>query len=172
VTGDVNPAQQMIRIRGLFEAHLTVRDYERSITFYRDVIGLEVGLEQPERPAAFFWVGGRGRSMLGLFASASAGRRPTPHHVAFELTLEDLLAALKRLQFASVAAFGASREPITEPIVFPWMPAASLFFEDPDGNVLEFIAMLSDPPLDRSGPISWREWQASQQTRHQRDLQT
>ena len=53
----------MIPIEGLFEAHISVRDFERSVAFYRDVVGLELGIAQPERPAAFFWVGGRGRSM-------------------------------------------------------------------------------------------------------------
>lgn len=30
----------MVPVRGLFETHLTVRDLERSIAFYRDVVGL------------------------------------------------------------------------------------------------------------------------------------
>jgi lactoylglutathione lyase len=61
----------MIPIEGLFETHITVRDLERSIAFYRDVVGLELGIPQPERPAAFFRVGGRGRSMLGVFSLGS-----------------------------------------------------------------------------------------------------
>ena len=43
----------MIPVEGLFEAHLTVRDLGRSTAFYRDVVGLELGIAQPERPAAF-----------------------------------------------------------------------------------------------------------------------
>ena len=50
------------------------------------------------------------------------------------------------------------------PIVFPWMPAASVFFDDPDGNVLEYIAMLPDPPRPEPGPVSWSEWQAIHKT--------
>ena len=53
----------VIPIKHIFEAHIIVRNLQRSVAFYRDVLGLEVGIEQPERPAAFFWVGGRGRSM-------------------------------------------------------------------------------------------------------------
>jgi len=48
----------MIPVEGLFEAHISVRDLERSIAFYRDVVGLELGIAQPERPAAFFGSGG------------------------------------------------------------------------------------------------------------------
>ncbi len=35
----------MIPIEGLFEAHITVRDVQRSIAFYRDVVGLELGID-------------------------------------------------------------------------------------------------------------------------------
>jgi lactoylglutathione lyase len=76
----------------LFEAHLSVADLPRSLAFYRDVVGLPVALEVPERGAAFLWVGGRGRSMLGLwsFGSAPLG---LVLHVAFAVTLDDLLDA-------------------------------------------------------------------------------
>ncbi len=152
----------MTPIEGLFEAHITVHDFERSVAFYRDVVGLELGIAQPERPAAFFWVGGRGRSMMGIFGMGS-GPLTKSHHVAFQVKLEDVLAAPQRLRSAGITPFGGRREPINEPIVFPWMPAASVFFDDPDGNVLEYIAMLPDPPRSEPGPVSWREWQADHQ---------
>jgi len=148
----------MIPIEGLFEAHISVRDVPRSIAFYRDVVGLELGIAQPERPAAFFWVGGRGRSMMGIFGIGS-GALEKQHHVAFEVKLEDVLAAPLRLRSAGITPLGGRREPIDEPIVFPWMPAASVFFDDPDGNVLEYIAMLPDPPRPEPGPVSWSAWQ-------------
>ena len=58
----------MTPVQGLFEAHISVRDLDRSITFYRDIVGLEVGLVQPAAwcSSALLSVGGRGRSMLGL----------------------------------------------------------------------------------------------------------
>jgi lactoylglutathione lyase len=151
----------MIRVEGVFEAHISVTDVERSISFYRDVVGLELGIAQPERPAAFFWVGGRGRSMMGIFGNGSS-RLQKSHHVAFQVKLDDLLAAPQQLRAAGITAFGGGREPIDEPIVFPWMPAASVFFNDPDGNVLEYIAMLSDPPQPEPGPVSWSKWKALQ----------
>jgi lactoylglutathione lyase len=46
-----------VPIYGLFETHLTVSDLQRSITFYRDIVGLELALEVSERNAAFFWIG-------------------------------------------------------------------------------------------------------------------
>src|SRR5215208_2279956 len=76
----------------LFETHLAVRDVERSIAFYRDVVGLAVGLRVPERDAAFLWVGARGDSMLGLWSLGSAPLGITSH-VAFEALSEDVFGA-------------------------------------------------------------------------------
>ncbi|MDQ6643247.1 MAG: VOC family protein [Chloroflexota bacterium] len=152
----------MIPVQGLFEAHISVRDLDRSVAFYRDVVGLEVGLVQPERGAgaALLWVGGRGRSMMGLFSiGGSWPLTVMQHHVAFRVELNDLLTAVERLRTAGVTPMGNRREPTTEPIVFGWMPAASLFFDDPDGNLLEYISMLPDPPRPELGVVSWSKWQ-------------
>jgi lactoylglutathione lyase len=151
----------MIPVEGLFEAHITVRDFERSIAFYRDVVGLELGIAQPERPAAFFWVGGRGKSMMGIFTLGSWPLTMMQHHVAFQVKLEDVLTAVERLRSVGITPLGGRREPITEPIVFAWMPAASVFFDDPDGNSLEYISMLPGPPRPEIGVVSWSEWQAA-----------
>jgi len=84
-------------VRGLFEAHLTVSDLGRSTAFYRDLLGLQVALEVPDRDAAFFWCGEPGRAMLGLW---SLGSMPMGMslHLAFQVELEDLLAAPERLE--------------------------------------------------------------------------
>ncbi len=160
----------MIPVEGLFEAHLTARNLERSITFYRDVVGLELGISQSERPAAFFWVGGRGKSMMGIFTLGSWPLTMMQHHVAFQVALEDVLAAPQRLRSAGITPRGRSPlggrvEPIDEPIVFAWMPAASVFFDDPDGNLLEYIAMLPDRPRPDLGVVSWSEWKEIQENR-------
>jgi lactoylglutathione lyase len=161
----------VIPIKGLFEAHIIVRDMQRSVAFYRDVLGLEVGIEQPERPAAFFWVGGRGKSMLGIFTLGSWPTQMMQHHLSFQVKLEDLLAAPQRLRYAGISPKGRRTpsyprgEPTDEPIVFAWMPAASIFFDDPDGNLLEYIAMLPDLPRPELGIVRWSEWNASHTTR-------
>ena len=149
----------MIPIERLFETHITVSDLQRSINFYRDVVGLEVGLVQPERSAAFFWVGGRGRSMLGIFSLGSCPLTMR-HHLSFRVKLEDLLAAPLKLRSAGITPLGNDREPINEPVVFAWGPAASVFFDDPDGNLLEYISMLPEPPRSELGLLKWSEWQA------------
>ena len=47
-----------------FEIHAS--DPDRSIAFYRDIIGLEFAHRVPDRNVAFLWVGTPGRAMLGL----------------------------------------------------------------------------------------------------------
>ena len=76
----------MPKATGLFEAHLTVGDLESSIEFYRDCVGLPLALELPERGAAFFWIGGAGHAMLGLWSLGSAPMGLSLH-VALEASL-------------------------------------------------------------------------------------
>ena len=45
-----------IPVQGLFETHLSVSDLDRSIAFYRDVVGLPLALDMSERGAAFLWI--------------------------------------------------------------------------------------------------------------------
>lgn len=56
-----------VPVRGLFETHLTVHDVPTSVAFYRDVVGLPLALDLPERNAAFMWIGAPGKAMLGLW---------------------------------------------------------------------------------------------------------
>ena len=85
-----------VPIRGLFETHLSVSDLSRSVTFYREVAGLPLALEVPDRQAAFFWVGGAGRALLGLWSLGSAPLGLSLH-IAFEVPLAALLEAPGRL---------------------------------------------------------------------------
>jgi lactoylglutathione lyase len=149
------------RVLGLFETHLTVSDLERSISFYRNIVGLSVALEIPERGAAFLWVGGPGRSMLGLWSLGSApiGMKL---HVAFALSLEDVCDSARRLDAAGVTPLSFFGEPTSEPSVLGWMPAAAMYFLDPDGHQLEYLAMLDEPARPEVGIVSWSQWRAQQ----------
>jgi lactoylglutathione lyase len=79
-------------------------------------------------------------------------------HTAFSVDLPDLLQAPLRLREAKVAALDFWQKPAEEPVVLAWMPAASLYFHDPDGNLLEFIAMLPDAPRPELGIVTWSDW--------------
>jgi lactoylglutathione lyase len=148
-------------IRGLFETHLTVRDVQKSVAFYRDVVGLELAYDFPPRNVAFMWIGGRGHAMLGLWGIGSS---PLTHslHLAFDVTLADLLLAPPKLCAAAVTPLGFNGEEVSEPVVIGWMPAASLYFKDPDGHMLEYLAMLPHAPKANVGVISYSAWVSAQ----------
>jgi lactoylglutathione lyase len=143
-------------VRGLFETHLTVSDLARSVAFYRDVVGLPVALELPERGAAFHWIGEPGRAMLGLWSIGSAPMG-MQLHIAFEMPLDDVLAAPEELSARGIQPLSFFGEPTDEPSVIGWMPAAAVYFRDPDGHQLEYLAMLQEPARAELGIVPWSQ---------------
>src|SRR5919112_2995279 len=113
---------QPIPIRRLFESHLSVSDLQRSVSFYRDLVGLPLALEAPERDAAFFWVGQAGDSLLGLWSLGSAPLGLILH-VAFEVAINDRLDAPKRLEAQGITPLSFFGVHTNEPSVIGWMPA-------------------------------------------------
>lgn len=144
----------------LFEAHLTVADLEASIAFYRDRIGFELAYVVPTRQAAFFWIGSRGTTMLGLWAGGSAPQKTTTH-IAFAVGRDDVVAAPRALLLAGITPLDFDGHPTDEPVVLAWMPAASIYFHDPDGHLLEYIAMLAEDSRPDRGVVRWHEWTRS-----------
>jgi lactoylglutathione lyase len=147
-------------VRGLFETHLTVADLPRSVAFYRDVVGLPVALELPERGAAFHWIGRPGQAMLGLWSIGSAPMN-MQLHIAFDMTLEDVLQAPERLRAEGIEPLSFFGQPADEPSYIGWMPAAAVYFRDPSGHMLEYIAMLDEQPRPDLGILSWAEREAN-----------
>ena len=141
----------------LFEAHLIVANLDASIAFYRDRVGLELAHVTPARQAVFFWIGSRGHSMLGLW-QAGAGPQKTTTHIAFARAADDVIAAPRRLQSAGIVALDFNGQPTDEPVVLAWMPAVAVYFLDPDGHLLEYIAMLEGEPRPDDGVMTWRAW--------------
>lgn len=95
--------------------------------------------------------------MLGLWEVGSSPQR-LAIHIALRVALEDLLRAATVLQKAGIRPLGFRGEPAEEPVVLAWMPAASIYFRDPDDNLLEFITVLDEPPRGDLGIVSWRHW--------------
>lgn len=130
-------------IKGLYEAHLPVSDIGVSTVFYRG-LGLELAYQGPR--VAFFWIE-KGRSWLGLWPSehAKTPYHPSIRHVAFYVELEDIKRAqewLSRQGLAVRDAFGVAGE--DQPLILQNGANyhAAIYFEDPDGNSLEFITPL------------------------------
>lgn len=158
----------MVPIHGLFETHLTVTQLERAVAFYRDVVGLELAHLLADRRVAFFWIGEPGQAMLGVWevGTAPMGMRM---HVAFTSTVDDILAAPAVLKAAGVEPRGITGEPVSEPVVIGWMPAVSLYFQDPDGHLIEYVAMLPCKPHPEVGVVPFSQWTMLQQSRQLKD---
>ena len=143
----------------LYETHLPVANTENSAQFYAEVVGLEFAYRDPGRDIVFLWVGTDRRSMLGLWGPTTLyGKDPHRCHFAIALSLPELLEAGQRLNALGIPTSNFAGEETSEPSVIGWMPSAQLYFRDPDGHSLEFIALLDDQPdPDFIGPLS--AWQ-------------
>ncbi len=119
----------MFPIRGVYEVAIRVRDLERALVFYREVLGLEVGLRVEERRMVFLYAGGRAGMVV---LQEDTGEWPT-QHFAFAMDDADLDKAAELLGARGVETQG--------PVVHDWMGARSLYFGDPDGHQLEFCAL-------------------------------
>ena len=144
-------------IQALFETHIHVRDLERSITFYRDVLQLELAYRQPERKVAFFWIGGHNQYMLGVWEVPL--EQIQRQHFAFRISVEDMRHAKQNLLDKGLTPRNFLNDGTQEPMVFAWMPAVAIYFEDPDGHSLEYIAPLDARPQPNLGVVAWDEWE-------------
>jgi catechol 2,3-dioxygenase len=121
--------------------HLKVSDLERSIAFYRDVMGFEITTRYG-RQAAFLSAGGY-HHHLGLNTWESEGAGPPPRRATglfhFAIRYPDrkaLAVALKRLIDAGVPVQGVADHAVSH----------SIYLSDPDGNGIELTI---DIPRDQ-----------------------
>ena len=147
----------MIEVQNLFEAHLTVKQLKRAMKFYGDLLGFELASMFDQPKVAFYWIGGHGKAMLGLWETGG-GPQQMSLHVAFSVSLGDLQGSIGKLQAAGIMPLDFARNPTTEPIVLAWMPAAAVYFQDPDGNLLEYLTMLPETPRPELGVVTWCRW--------------
>lgn len=149
-------------ITGVYETHLPVRDLQRSIAFYRDVLGLPLARQLPERSVAFFWVGGKDQGMLGLWGNSSAPLAMTLHF-AFRADKQTVLDSCKLLKQKGVQPLGFNGEDISDPVVIGWMPAVTVYFKGPDGHSIEILHRLDEAPDPEFGIQSHSAWLARSQ---------
>jgi lactoylglutathione lyase len=143
----------------LYETHLSVTDTERSARFYTDILGLTFAHRDPSRDIVFLWIGAERNSMLGLWGpSTKLHPEFYKSHFAIAVSLDHLITSGARLAAAGIVTTNFAGEQTQEPSVIGWMPSAQLYFSDPDGHSVEFIALLDDPPdLAFIGSLSaWR----------------
>jgi catechol 2,3-dioxygenase len=111
--------------------HLKVADLERSLGFYRDVLGFEVTTQRPG--AVFMSAGGYHHHLAINTWESRGGQPPAPgttglYHTAILYPTRRLLAdALRRVMEAKILLDGASDHGVSE----------ALYLRDPDENGVE-----------------------------------
>ena len=118
----------MVAISGIYEVAVRVHDLSRSERFYRDVLGLAVGLREERRKWVFLRAGGTAGMVV---LQEEPGDWPR-QHFAFTVAESDIERAAEELARMGVRVAG--------PVVHDWIPAKSLYFDDPDGHGLELCA--------------------------------
>lgn len=118
----------MLPIRGVYEIAIKVKDLARAEPFYREVLDLEVGLRDETRNWLFLRAGGE----AGMVVLQEDKSDWPLQHFAFMVNASDIEQAASLLRERGVEVEG--------PVFHQWMPATSLYFEDPDGNALELCA--------------------------------
>lgn len=131
--------------------HLKVADLERSIAFYRDLLGFELR-QRMGRSAAFLAAGGY-HHHLGLNTWESAGGHPPPpgstglyHHAILYPDRKTLADAVRRLLQAGWPITGASDHGVSE----------AIYLDDPDGNGVELYRdrPREEWPRDEQGELT------------------
>ena len=129
-------------IKGLGEVSIRVKDLDAMHKFYEEVVGLEL-LRRDESFVFFKIAEGYGGhpQVIALFDAAyrSFSETKSPqlspektslHHIAFNVSLEDFESEKRRLEGLGLEVRAAEHA---------WLHVRSLYFSDPEGNLLEFV---------------------------------
>jgi len=122
------------RVKRLGEVSIQVRDLDAMQKFYEEVVGLEV-LRRDES-FVFFKVaegyGGHSQN-LALFEASNTlnPQESTLHHIALNIALEDFESEKMPLDGLGLKVNATVHE---------WLHVRSMYFYDPEGNHLEFVA--------------------------------
>ena len=118
----------MLPIRGVYEVAIRVKDLARAEAFYKGVLDLQEGVRDTNRNWLFLRAGGNA-GMIVL--QEDKGDWPK-QHFAFTVIEAEVERAINLLSDRGVAIRG--------PFFHEWIPATSIYFDDPDGNELELCA--------------------------------
>jgi predicted enzyme related to lactoylglutathione lyase len=134
----------------LGQIHVSVRDVDRSVAFYRDVLGVPFLFQVHGQPMAFF-ASGDVRLYLGTPESADFTTK-----VALYFKVDDIDAEYARLNEEGVAFHGEPHVVHRDGRTELWMAN----FQDPDGHHLVLMQERSaGPPLpaDAGQPVTERQ---------------
>lgn len=139
----------MAAIRGLAEIVLMVDDVERSVQFYRDVLGLTV-ISPDLRGPVFLRVGERSsgvpQQIVLVPRPPAAPAQPAErafrsvHHIGLEVEEDAFERERERLRALGFEVHTG---------VHPFLPVEAIYLDDPDGNEVELVTARS--PLANGG---------------------
>ena len=130
------------RIKGLGEVSIRVKNLDAMQEFYEQVVGLDV--LRREESFVFFKIaegyGGHSQN-LALFEASNrmflepkspelSAEQTTLHHIALNISLEDYETEKRRLEGLGLKVNATEHA---------WLHVRSLYFPDPEGNLLEFV---------------------------------
>jgi predicted enzyme related to lactoylglutathione lyase len=118
-----------VALGSIGQLHISVADVDRSVAFYRDVLGIPFLFQVPGRPMAFFQCG-EVRLYLGVPESPEFTSR-----VVVYFTVDDVDAEFGRLREAGVEFRDQPHVVHRDDRHELWMA----FFADPDGNHLALM---------------------------------
>ncbi len=131
----------MGKIRGLTELVIWVRDMEKALHFYRDVLGLGVMSPPDFRGAVFLQVGesaGIPQQIVLVPLPKDAPGAPAErtqralHHVGLEVAAQEFERERERLESLGFEVRLGEH---------PFLPLRGMYLDDPDGNEVELIAL-------------------------------
>ena len=140
----INPAVKIGHI------HLTVADLEKSLKFYRDILGFEITASFDDA-AVFLSAGGYHHHIgLNIWNGQDATPPPDGHTGMYHFGImypnrKELARIVKRLYELNYPIAGASDHGVSE----------SIYLTDPDGNGVELYTdrALEDWPIDEEGHL-------------------
>lgn len=146
-------------IKGLYEAHLPVSNLEEAIGFYQK---LELELAWKDDDTAFFWME-KEKSWLGLWQSEHYQLKyhPSIRHIAFRVDYLFMKQSVDWLKERGIETVPFGGRETSDPFVRPHQGNASVYFNDPDGNSLEFMCFVDVPPhlSHLVGKYSLEQWE-------------
>jgi catechol 2,3-dioxygenase-like lactoylglutathione lyase family enzyme len=132
----------MPEIKGLAEIVLHVRDVERSLAFYRDLLGLPI-ISPEGFPGPVFLKVGAGNVgipqmvvLVRLPDDAPEFQPPSHlHHLALEVEPEEFDTFRQRFDERGLEVRSGQH---------PVIPSRTMYIDDPDGNEVELICRSAD----------------------------
>ena len=135
-----------MQIKALGHVVLRVRNLEKSLAFYRDILGMKE-VARLRSTMVFFSFGNNHHDLallqIGEMASSPAADSVGLYHVAFKVgdSLDTLRDLKKHLELHQVPILGATDHSVSQ----------SLYIQDPDGIEIE-LYVDADPALWQTNP--------------------